>query len=186
MGPAEPRAQGVSECWWPQIRRHGSDGRSRSVGRTSLFERPREQSPQKPILPQRSRGSDRHKSRECEGLFKNRIPPSWGGSYRLRGGFGVLLATGHLAGRGARSSARGASLSSGRCCLSGFTRPAPRCKPAIGGQCRRVSSPSGRLWKVGARCEVSGRGVALRQRQQADALQTLRDLGGAVQGRGSA
>ena len=43
-----------------------------------------------------------------------------------------------------------------------------------------------RPWKLGARRQVFGRGVALRQRQQAGALQTLREFGGAVRGRGSA
>ena len=43
-----------------------------------------------------------------------------------------------------------------------------------------------RPWKIGARRQVFGRGVALRQRQQAGALQTLREFGGAVRGRGSA
>jgi len=54
------------------------------------------------------------------------------------------------------------------------------------GQCRRVSNPSGRLWKAGVGCEVSGRSGALPQRQQAGALQALREFGGAGRGRGSA
>jgi len=67
------------------------------------------------------------------------------------------------------------SLPSGR----GGTRPS-------NGQWRRLSNPSGRLWKAEAGCEVSERSAVVRKRQQAGALQTLRDLGGAGQGRGSA
>jgi hypothetical protein len=54
------------------------------------------------------------------------------------------------------------------------------------GQCSRVSNPSGGLWKAGVGCEVSGRSGALPQRQQAGALQTPREVEGAVGGRGSA
>jgi hypothetical protein len=57
---------------------------------------------------------------------------------------------------------------------------------ASNGQCRRVSNPSGGLWKAGAGCEVSGRSAVVRQRQQAGALQTLREVEGAVGSRGSA
>ena len=59
------------------------------------------------------------------------------------------------------------SLPSGR----GGTRPS-------NGQWRRLSNPSGRLWKAEAGCEVSERSAVVRKRQQAGPLQTLRDLGG--------
>jgi len=69
----------------------------------ALWERPRGEAPQKRVLLRRSRGSDRHKARECGGWFKNFAPI--GGEPTDRGaGSGFLPATGHLEGsRGGRS-----------------------------------------------------------------------------------
>jgi len=52
-------------------------------------------------------------------------------------------------------------------------------------ECPPAAQRSGRLWKAGAGSEVSGRGVSLRQRHQAGALQALREFGGAVGSGGS-
>ena len=43
-----------------------------------------------------------------------------------------------------------------------------------------------RAWRIGVWQSVSKCGIALQKRQQAGALQTLRDLGGTVRNRGSA
>ena len=54
-----------------------SDGMDRAadLGRLGAFNflNARERKPHN-YLPQRSRGSDQHKSRECDALFKNGIP----------------------------------------------------------------------------------------------------------------
>jgi len=53
-------------------------------------------------------------------------------------------------------------------------------------ECPRVPQKSGRLWEAGLGREPPGRSVAVGKRQQAGALQTLREFGGAIRGRGSA
>jgi hypothetical protein len=65
-----------------------SNARSCSAGRISLFERPREELPSKCRIPQRSRGSDRQKSRECGGLFTKGVAPVRGEPTDPGSGFG--------------------------------------------------------------------------------------------------
>ena len=123
------------------------------------------------------------------------------GTHRIRRGFGCSARHRHLAGRGSRSSATGASLSSGRCCLCGFTRPGPGCKPAIetvnvvglatnrlgpgpgpqhpGGpiglrqQCGRPKAPAS--WRTPNAARPRGRRAESRQRRNSGGLILLRD-----------
>jgi hypothetical protein len=120
-----------------------------------------------PGPPIESLPSGRGGTRPSKSMARRTNPTKAARSPQGRDGFHAVLRRGFLARR-----SLGCSLD----CDGG---PGPQ---------RMPSSPrkSGRLWKAAVAWQVSGRSEALRQRQQAGAVQALREFGGAVQGRGSA
>jgi len=90
---------------------------------------------------------------------------------RLRGGGALQVELCRLQAKAARSGTPG---------------PGRGGTGAFNGVCGWIPRRSCRWWKQGVGRQVSERSVALRQCQQAGALQTLREFGGAVRGRGSA
>jgi|GEM_PF-2660514 len=116
-----------------------------------------------------------------EGCSTSQLHPFEGEPTDSRAGFGFLPATGHLGGCGGKELCKQS--------LAVFRpRPPVRVHPPPGrggtgasnGVWGRVLRKSCRVWEAEVGRQVSGSSAVLRQRQQAGALQTLRDLGGAV------